>query len=261
MACDKYPELLSALLDSALTESEEQELKDHLFGCPECRRLAKHLVQIQDGLAGLEEIEAPEGFARNVMDRIRAETPVKEPIPLFKRPAFKLLAGLAACLVLAVGVYSASQNGAWNGGGWMAKSFSRDAGTSASSTGDGALGTEGSLMARAAPEPDSTSGDGIMLLDGVDPAENDLTAERWADRAVLVLDRMPEGAADLIAPEVVVSYHVKTGEEGYRWPSEGEPEVLAQIERLAQEQEINAQRSSAPAEEIWYGLVVLEPSR
>lgn len=108
MACDRYFELLSARLDGALTPKEERELEEHLLNCPDCRAVGAQLAALQAGFGELEEVPAPEGFARGVMDRIRASEP-KKVIPLFKRPQFRALAGLAACLMLVVGIYSVSQ--------------------------------------------------------------------------------------------------------------------------------------------------------
>ena len=107
MDCDKYMELLSARLDGALTEEEEQELEEHLAACPDCRAVGAQLSALQGAFPELEEDAPPEGFTQGVMDRIRAlETP--KVIPLWKRPQVRTLAGLAACLVLAVGVYGST---------------------------------------------------------------------------------------------------------------------------------------------------------
>lgn len=108
MDCDKYMELLSARLDGALTEEEERELEEHLAACPDCRAVGAQLSALQGAFPELEEIPVPEGFTRGVMDRIRASEAPKV-IPLWKRPQVRALAGLAACLVLAVGLYGASQ--------------------------------------------------------------------------------------------------------------------------------------------------------
>lgn len=108
MTCDRYFELLSARLDGALTREEERELEEHFAVCPDCRALADQLAQLRDGFSGLEELEAPAGFAQGVMDRVREETRPKV-VPLFKRPQVRALAGLAACFVLVVGLYSAAQ--------------------------------------------------------------------------------------------------------------------------------------------------------
>ena len=108
MECDKYWELLSARLDGFLSAEEEGELDAHLAVCPDCRAAGAQLAALQGAFSELEEVEAPEGFAQGVMDRIRAEEKPKV-VPLFKRPQVRALAGLAACLVLVVGLYSAAR--------------------------------------------------------------------------------------------------------------------------------------------------------
>lgn len=109
MACDRYFELLSARLDGALTRDEERELEEHLLNCPGCRAVGAQLSALQAGFGELEEVPAPKGFAQEVMERVRAPEAPKA-IPLFRRPQFKALAGLAACLALAVGIYSVSRS-------------------------------------------------------------------------------------------------------------------------------------------------------
>ena len=104
--CERCTLLLSARLDGELTAREEQELEAHLAGCPECRGLAEELEAIHAAFPHLEEIPAPEGFARGVMERIEKETTPKA-IPLFRRPQFRALAGLAACAALCLGLYRA----------------------------------------------------------------------------------------------------------------------------------------------------------
>lgn len=105
-SCDPYLELLSARLDGMTTSEEERELEAHLAVCPACRALESQLAAIHAAFPELEEIPAPEGFAQTVMDRIRAEE-TKRPkvIPLFRRPKFRAAVGMAACLVLCLGVY------------------------------------------------------------------------------------------------------------------------------------------------------------
>lgn len=108
MTCDRYFALLSARLDGPLAEGEERELEEHLLVCPDCRADGARLAALQGTFAELEELEAPEGFTQGVMDQIRAEEKPKV-IPLFQRPQVRALAGLAACLVLVVGIYGISQ--------------------------------------------------------------------------------------------------------------------------------------------------------
>lgn len=108
MACQRYYELISQRLDGELSQEEERELESHLRICPGCRALAEQLSGLHEEFSTLEEVPAPEGFARGVMNRIQAENR-KKVVPLFKRPQFKAAAGLAACLVLCAGLYGAGQ--------------------------------------------------------------------------------------------------------------------------------------------------------
>ncbi|MCF2661710.1 anti-sigma factor family protein [Pseudoflavonifractor phocaeensis] len=110
--CERYTPLLSARLDGELTPEEERELEAHLAVCPACRALGSRLAAIHSAFPELEKVAAPEGFARGVMDRVRASESAKpKVIPLFRRPQFKALAGMAACLALCLGVYQAGLPG------------------------------------------------------------------------------------------------------------------------------------------------------
>ena len=163
MECDKYWELLSARLDGFLSAEEEGELDAHLAVCPDCRAAGAQLAALQGAFAELEEVEAPEGFARGVMDRIRAEEKPKV-APLFKQPQVRALAGLAACLVLAVGLYHTarfSQKDTVEDFDWMVQSFSKDASDAVSGDPD-----TPQIAAYAAPEAPPANGetaDGISL--------------------------------------------------------------------------------------------------
>ncbi len=163
MECDKYWELLSARLDGFLSAEEEGELDAHLAVCPDCRAAGAQLAALQGAFSELEEGEAPEGFAQGVMDRIRAEEKPKV-VPLFKRPQVRALAGLAACLVLAVGLYHTarfSQKDTGEDFDWMVQSFSKDASDAVSGDPD-----TPQIAAYAAPEAPAASGE---AADGISP--------------------------------------------------------------------------------------------
>lgn len=217
MDCDKHLERLSAWLDGALTQEEERELREHLARCPSCREVQGQLSALRDGFGELEETEAPEGFTQGVMDCIQEEARPKV-IPLFKRPQFRALAGLAACLVLAVGLYSVKQPGEPEKWGEMARGFKRGAVS-------GSVEADGPMMDAALAGP------------------------------VLVLDRMPEGAAELIPPETEVSPTEDRLGTVYHSLSQ---ELIAQITGLAQEQEIAASLPVSPGEDVLYDLMILE---
>ena len=107
MNCEEYTELLSARLDGELTAEEEKTLENHLNICPVCRAVAEDLERIHLSFESMEPVPAPEHFARDVMAEIRGT----KVVPLFRRPAFKAAAGLAACLVLCVGLWQGGLSG------------------------------------------------------------------------------------------------------------------------------------------------------
>lgn len=270
MDCEGYLELLSARLDGSLSPEEDAALRDHLTRCPACRAAESQLAVIHELLGGLEEVPPPEGFAQSVMARIRQER-ASRVIPLFRRPQLRALAGLAACLVVAAGVYGFSLRQRESA---LRNGFQRDAGISLTAAGPEEAG-DSSQDSSALPFSLSPQGaeDGAAVYGSSGtPASSGQAApipelraakapELLADRAVLVLERMPEGADELIPSETAVTFSPDTGEEGYRWLDTGsEPEALAQIEQLAQEQDIPLSRSSQP-EEALYDLVILLPER
>lgn len=236
--CGKYLELLSARLDGVLTEAEERELEAHLESCPACRAAGAQLAALPPAFAELEDILAPEGFTRDVMDRIRESEPGKT-VPLFRRPQFKVLAGLAACAVLAVGLYgSMRQKGAEDiaeGENLMARGFSQDAFEE-----DGDISSGEVLWSL----PDET------MTDYTDAAIADtpMFNAPMPDTEVLVVDRMPEGGWELILPDAYGSVDglYVTGE------------LLEQIERLAQEQGITSSLTSGTEKALLHLIVVLD---
>ena len=237
MACDKYLELLALRLDGPLSVEEERALELHLNACPDCRAAGAQLAALQGAFPELEEVSAPEGFARGVMDRIREETSPKV-IPLFKRPQVRALAGLAACLVLVVGLYGASRPHNLDKTEKMdvtARSFNRNA-----SVEDG----EGPLVNATLVGPDSeevpqiaayaapgAQGLGKAVPDS--PVDTERTLVPPEADVALILDRLPDGAAELIPSGVTVSHDVESGADVYTWLT---AEELAAIEALAFEQ-------------------------
>ena len=267
MACDKYLELLALRLDGPLSVEEERALEFHLNACPDCRAAGAQLAALQGAFPELEETPAPEGFTQGVMDRIRAEEKPKV-IPLFKRPQVRALAGLAACLVLVVGLYGASRPHNLDKTEKMdvtARSFNRNASVE---DGEGPLvnatlvGPDSEevpqIAAYAAPEPaQADASGGTTEKAAPNPAAEGLEGTRSLVNGTTTLERMPEGAAELIPPETAVSpTDDQQGSIYWNLPLE----ILDQIERLAQEQGIGvtAERCSAPEAEVQYNLMILQ---
>lgn len=266
MDCDKYLELLSARLDGALTEGEERALEAHLSACPDCRAAGAQLAVLQGAFPELEDIEAPEGFARGVMDRVRELETEKKVVPLFRRPQFRALAGLAACLVLAVGLYGASVRQDQEKMMLTTRSFSQDVVEDFSDVssletlpGDGAgprvnaalAGPEDApqIAAYAAPPADTSAGTAGMEKAAPNCyGEDSLTGDWDYAEVVLTLDRMPEGGWELIPPETPVSPVGLTVSV----------ELMEQLEQLALEQGISVSRVVGPEANDHCLIIILD---
>jgi len=209
VTCDRYFELLSARLDRELTKEEAEEVELHCANCPKCRIMGAQLAELKEAFAGLEDVPAPEGFARGVMDRIRAEEAKPKVIPLFRRPRFRALAGLAACAVLVVGLYGAAQGLnpriSMGGASPSAQAGGEDAGLSTTNgvSQDASMRTESVTEARCAPEGAAAGGaaapapapSSAVPEDGI---SGDMAAENFLIAPASVEPRVDEGAEDAL---------------------------------------------------------------
>ena len=89
--CDEYAPALSAFVDGELTEQEKNEVLAHVEACEGCRTCLAELMTMRLAFGGLEEYDAPAGFAESVMARLHEEAAPK------KRTQRKKWMGLAAC--------------------------------------------------------------------------------------------------------------------------------------------------------------------
>ncbi len=89
--CDEYAPALSAFVDGELTEQEKNEVLAHVETCEGCRTYLAELMTMRAAFGGLEEYDAPAGFAESVMARLHEEAAPK------KRTQRKKWMGLAAC--------------------------------------------------------------------------------------------------------------------------------------------------------------------
>ena len=236
--CDKYVELLSARLDGELSEPEERELEAHLASCPACRAASAQLAALRPAFSELEDLPAPESLTRNVMDRIREEN---KTVPLYQRPLFKALAGLAACAVLAVGLYGAVRQPQQD---WdqITRGYHQDALEKVEDVPAGEI-------LRSVPDFSITAADPDTDTPSYDDAAA-VPAAPMSDTEVLVVDRMPEGGWELVLPDAYGSVDglYVTGE------------LLEQIEQMAQEQGITASLTSGTEEALLHLIVVLDES-
>ena len=262
MDCERCLEQLSARLDGELPAGEAAELEAHLAQCPSCRALAQQLEQLHGDFPALEELEAPAGFAQGVMDRVRTERPAGRLIPLFRRPQFKALAGLAACAALCIGLYGAGQLG--NTAPDLGEigtdssiglySLAPEAAGENSGTAPTQYDAYGAApRANAALVDPEAEGAQTDAFDGEgEPPQNGPSQEAFSQ--VLTLDALPQGAAELLPPDTVVSHSTADGSDTY---SPLTPEQLDAIQALAQAQGITGDRTSSEGRGGPGALVIL----
>jgi hypothetical protein len=97
VSCRPYRELISGLLDGALTPAERERLQEHLGQCPACRESLEELRLTLERIKALGPVEPPPWLAEKILARVRAQPPVagRRLLPLALRPVL-----LAACLLL-----------------------------------------------------------------------------------------------------------------------------------------------------------------
>ena len=104
--CAFYLELMSQGLDGQLSPEGEGSLKRHLEECDQCRLIHRQLCEVHEELADWEAVEVPDGFAQQVMERVKG----LDARPAAKRAPFRVIhtfGTVAACALLCVGLWSA----------------------------------------------------------------------------------------------------------------------------------------------------------
>lgn len=114
--CEHYEQLINALLDEGLTAEQEADLREHVRGCPSCRRLLTAVTAATRVLREEELAQPPAELAEGVMARVTAAAegtspsrPMAAPEPIRPRHSRSrrrspwVRWGTAACLVLAAG--------------------------------------------------------------------------------------------------------------------------------------------------------------
>ncbi|MBP8640234.1 MAG: zf-HC2 domain-containing protein [Oscillospiraceae bacterium] len=93
--CEKYIEMISAMVDGELTAEQEAELRTHIDSCQECARIHDAFLGISDAFS--ESLVAPpETLAKGVMYKIKMQKKGGS------RFSFGRYTAIAACLALAI---------------------------------------------------------------------------------------------------------------------------------------------------------------
>ncbi|MGC9318889.1 MAG: anti-sigma factor family protein [Armatimonadota bacterium] len=98
--CDRVQADLSGLLDGKLTHEEAARCREHLDGCPACRRRYEALAAVRELLRATPDPEPPEGLLSAI--RTDAAMELRRPATIFERLRAPVLVAAAAAAVIAV---------------------------------------------------------------------------------------------------------------------------------------------------------------
>ena len=208
--CEEYLELISAAVDGQLSSQARQTLNRHLAQCPHCRALYAAMAENSAALNAVGESEPPEGFARAVMERVKAE-PRARVIPLFRSPRAKKLLTCAACALLCVGVVRFAA-----GSLRMGSAAPSSTGAAAPSAGESENSGVDSYGLYTAGSSETGGGEKVMKNGGAaDGAEADADIPSATDhRAEMTAGAAPDSAGETQLPLTnAARYRVTWSEE------------------------------------------------
>lgn len=99
--CEKYQEMISAMLDRELGPAESEQLIEHMSSCARCREFYE-LLSAVTGPSAWELPEPPNGLHEHIMSRVRQHAGQQRRNARIQR--LRPWAATAACLVLIAGV-------------------------------------------------------------------------------------------------------------------------------------------------------------
>ncbi len=104
--CEKIQEMISAMLDGELSESEEQTVEAHIAECPECAAMYADFAAISAEL-GETIAEVPATLHSKIMKAVRVSQKPKKSVLIQLRPYLST----AACLAVIVAAVFAMRGG------------------------------------------------------------------------------------------------------------------------------------------------------
>jgi len=103
MNCETVREMLWAYLEQELTAEETVNIEEHLKNCDDCRKELELQKEIMDSLQNIPDEELPEGYHRELMQKLQAETKVVPfPVKKKKQPMYKQWGMIAAAVLVVV---------------------------------------------------------------------------------------------------------------------------------------------------------------
>ena len=109
MNCETVREMLWAYLEKETTAEEAVKIEEHLKHCADCRKELELQKEMMETLAGLPDVELPEGYHAELMQKLQAEAapnvvpfPQKAAQKKKKQPMWKQWGMIAAAVLVVV---------------------------------------------------------------------------------------------------------------------------------------------------------------
>ncbi len=83
MECKYFKELISAYIDGYIDDKEKKQTEEHLLICKDCKKYFEELEKSLGVLRNLEKVEAPFGFEKKVIEKIKGRE--RSHIPFFNK--------------------------------------------------------------------------------------------------------------------------------------------------------------------------------
>ena len=110
--CEKYAAALSAFADGELDGAGRAEPLAHIEHCEACRDYLSELMIMHTVLADMPELQAPQGFAEKVLERVHEDERVRR---RHRRAIPRVLAACAALVVISAAALRFTGSGATAG--------------------------------------------------------------------------------------------------------------------------------------------------
>lgn len=100
MNCIQCKEYLLEYAEGTLSASLQKQVKEHIDSCPACAQEAALFAQMTDILQDMPEVDLPDGYHTELMQKIQKEAKTVLPFPTAKRRNWKNIGLIAAAVVL-----------------------------------------------------------------------------------------------------------------------------------------------------------------
>ena len=104
--CEKIQEMISAMLDGEVLESDRVAIEAHIASCPDCAAMYEDFSSLSEAISE-DCAEIPAGLHSKIMKGIRTSSKPRKPLIIQLRPYMSA----AACLIVAVGAVFAFRVG------------------------------------------------------------------------------------------------------------------------------------------------------